>query len=200
MSIWCFFLIAISWYSHFVYASFFWFHVVIYLYSTRVHWAPLGSLFFSDRQFIALHFFRVGLCKLILFLCLGHVFLFLCVHYFFVVFSAVKEIATSSRLYGLPFYRRRLSQFNLMRESGGPLNLLWGCVFSGIVYAISQRACQFFRSLQSLPPSGVCLWYCRFSGATISHYLFGSLQTSDLQSMLVLLLLQVMGDWNESLK
>lgn len=104
----------------------------------------------------------------------------LCALLYFVVFSAAKEIATSPSLYGLPLYKGRCSLINLVRESGGPLNLFWGCVFSGIVYVISQRACQLFRSLQSLSPSGVCLRYCRFSGVNkpLSSLVLCSLLTS----------------------
>lgn len=73
--------------------------------------------------------------------------------------------------YGLASYRERLSLIRLARDSASLLILFWGCVFSGVVHVISQleRFPYFlFRSLLSLAPPGVCLWYFRFSGTAVS--------------------------------
>lgn len=104
-------------------------------------------------------------------------FLFLCMPCNIVLHVSMhlKEV-TSLSLYGLTSFRERPPPICLASQVfytyEGFSNLLYICLFSRLVHVISllQTLVSFFLwSLQSLSLSGVCLWYCRFSGTVVSY-------------------------------
>ena len=117
---------------------------------------------------------------------------FVCLVIFCYVFCSQRNSHFSQSLW-TAFVQGNTFTNQLVRESRGLLNLFWGSVFSGIVDIISQ-----FTGF-----SGVCnlflplVFVCGTAGSLVLQQaikLFGSLQPPDLQSMLVLALLQVKGD------
>lgn len=88
----------------------------------------------------------------------------------FVEIYTFEKAASFPSLYGLVFFTEEdLYQSAWLEIVGNLSNLFGGCIFSGLVRIISQLEwfVGFFSlSSESLVLSG--LWYCRFSGSSIS--------------------------------
>lgn len=153
-----FIFLSLCWYSHFVHASFSWFHLVIFLYS-------LGSSSFETVAFISLsgssrhfYFFRVGFWRFILFFSLGHALLLLHMHYDFIPSPIriwlFRKTATSPSLYRLAYTGQDLHQFRPLERDSQSLSHFSGDMSSVLVGIVSQlkRFCQFlFGELNNFP-------------------------------------------------